>query len=196
MLFLQLNVAITRTKSQTSPLVNTKNVKIANKRPNDPVKFNPKLMRTEYMTATDLRKLVPRYEEYFDQFVAYMALELKKEFKQAIEHQKYKHKWKPLSIRYKDYKKTHNLSMKIWKATGLLLRSIGYKKYNGYYLIGIDPFKKYKNGIRVLDIAKYIEYGTRRMPARPLFRPILFEMRKNLHKRWLYFLRTVKHLKV
>lgn len=124
-----------------------------------------------------------------EKFAAYMAKELRNQFKDAITKQRFKSTWPPLSIPYRDWKGDHNLSLNIWEATGYLKKSIVYRKRNGYYLVGIDPYKKYKDGPKVLYVAQCIEYGTSRMPARPLFRPIFNQVRKNIRRYWVKFLR-------
>lgn len=124
-----------------------------------------------------------------EEFAKYIAQVLRNEYKKAIDKQRYRYRWKPLSFRYMYYKETYNLSLKIWEATGLLKNSIVYRKRNGYYMVGIDPYKKYKNGVRVLDVAKCMEYGTSRMPARPLFRPLFEYIRKNIRRYWDKFLK-------
>lgn len=130
------------------------------------------------------------FPQFHDEFIHYLAKTLKQEYKDAIDKQKYIHKWAPLSISYIRYKEKHNLSVKIWKATGLLQDSIKVMRLFDCYLIGIDPKVRYKNGPKVIDIARYMEYGTNRTPARPLFTPILNNMRKNLGRYWKKFLLT------
>ena len=134
-------------------------------------------------------------EDLQEEFAKYMAKVLRNEFKKAIDKQRYRRKWPPLSITYLRYKEKHHLSLKMWKATGLLQKSIVYRKRNGYYLVGIDPYKRYRNGPKVLEIAKCLEYGTTRMPARPLFRPIFEYTRKHIRTYWNKFLKS-KHIKI
>lgn len=131
-------------------------------------------------------------EEYVEDFAKYLVKVIKSELKKAIDNQRYSYKWAPLSVPYVRYKKTHNLSLKTWEATGLLHDSIIYRKRNGYYIVGIDPNKRYKNGAKVIDIAKCLEYGTSKMPPRPLFRPIFTYIRKNIRRYWKKFLREEK----
>lgn len=122
------------------------------------------------------------------EFAKYLADLMRDEFVAAIEDQRFANKWPPLSFNYLRYKRIHRLSLKTWEATGVLKDSIVSKKRLGYYYVGIDPNRRYRNGARVLDIASYLEYGTSRMPARPLFRPIFEDIRKNLDNYWMDFL--------
>lgn len=131
-----------------------------------------------------------KYPEWLqEEFAAFMAKEIRDQFREAIEKQRFKSTWPALSIPYLTWKKKNHLSLKIWEATGYLRKSIVYRKRNGYYLVGIDPYKKYKDGPSVLFVAKCIEYGTSRMPARPLFRPIFNQIRKHTGRYWKKFLK-------
>lgn len=142
----------------------------------------------------ELGKYITRkYPKNFaDDFVKYMAKELRRQYKDAIKKQRFINRWKPLSVSYKTYKQEHHLSLNIWEATGLLLKSISYRRMSRGYIVGINPRVRYKNGLKVLDIARMMEYGTRKMPARPLFTPILNQVRKNISRYWKKFLKEEK----
>lgn len=122
------------------------------------------------------------------EFAKYLAEIIRKEFSDAIDDQRFKNYWPPLSLFYLRYKRVHHLSMKTWKATGLLQKSIVAKRRAISYYVGIDPNKRYHNGAKVIDIAACMEYGTSRMPARPLFRPIFEDIRKHVRDYWEDFL--------
>lgn len=123
-------------------------------------------------------------------FAEYVAGIIRDECATAIEDERFRNKWPPLSVTYVRYKQRHRLSMKMWKATGLLEQSIVARKRLGYWYVGVDPSKRYRNGMKVIDIARCMEYGTSRMPARPLFRPIFEDIRKNLGSYWDDFLES------
>ena len=186
MLYLKLNVSLMKLASQKFTRFGVDKLEI-------PTRMG---FHNRYLTDFELKKLYPNMPEYFSEFVEYMAEKMRDNIKKAIELQRYRVKWKPLSIPYLKYKRLHHLSLKTWKATGLLYRSIAYKKHNDYYIIGINPYMRYKNGMRVIDVARYLEYGTRKSPARPLFRPVIFEMRKNLRLYWMTFLREKKGIHI
>lgn len=122
------------------------------------------------------------------EFANYLAEIIRKEFSDAIDDQRFINYWPPLSLSYLRYKRLHHLSLKTWKATGLLQDSIVAKRKVISYYVGIDPNKRYRNGAKVIDIAKCMEYGTSRMPARPLFRPIFEDIRKHVDDYWEAFL--------
>ena len=122
------------------------------------------------------------------EFAKYLAEIIRTEFSNAIDDQRFKRWWPPLNMNYLRYKRVHHLSMKTWKATGLLQKSIVAKRRAISYYVGVDPNKRYRNGAKVIDIAACMEYGTSRMPARPLFRPIFEDIRKNVKNYWEDFL--------
>lgn len=122
------------------------------------------------------------------EFCEYVAHRLYNDILDYIDNQHYAKsgKWAPLSISYLKYKRKHHLSDKIWVATGHLKNSIYVRKSGGHtYTVGISPTKKYPGTtVKVIDVAKWMEYGTRRMPPRPLFRPITTMYRNNVSRYW------------
>jgi hypothetical protein len=146
------------------------------------------------LTITDIeftpgKQLVKMYPQFADDFAKYIAELMKQELVKAIEKQRYSSKWAPLSFSYMRYKKLHGLSLNVWEAHGILKDSIIARKQNGHYVIGIDETKRYKNGPKVAQVAKWMEYGTSTMPARPLFRPVITYIRKNMGRYWRKFLK-------
>lgn len=128
-------------------------------------------------------KLTP--EQYID-FLLYVATELVATVVNAIDAQRYKKKWKPLSVKYLSYKKKHNLSLKIWEATGHLKNSIRVFKRNDYIAMGFDDRTVYPNSsLKVNLVARFLEFGSRdnhRPPSRPLWRPLQVYIRKNISR--------------
>lgn len=98
-------------------------------------------------------------------------------------------RWEPLSPGYAEFKRKVGLKPGIWQATGLLTKSITHYRENDYYVIGIDPNVKYPDShVSVLFVAKCMEFGTRYMPARPLFGPTVTFMRRHVRQYWELFL--------
>lgn len=98
--------------------------------------------------------------------------------------------WAPLS--------PHTVALKghdkIFVETGSLRAGIRVRAIrapsNGYSIfIGASPWVKNTDGRKLSDIMRYLEYGTSKMPARPLIRPtwnevkdkVKADMRKTLH---------------
>ena len=106
-----------------------------------------------------------------------VARELVKRLKKRIEEQD--SKWKPLNKEYLEYKKRHGLDLRKWVATGELESSITVKHSHGSYYVTFLR-KKNKEGRFFETIARANEYGTSRIPPRPLFRPVLEAFRKEM----------------
>lgn len=139
-------------------------------------------------------------EDEYKDFQIYMAEQILKEFRDAIDKQRYKkgpRAWKPLSISYMTWKRRHNLSLNIWEATGRMKKSLKIFKKGNMIAIGFMQRDVYpKTYAKINDIARYLEYGgnkdPNRPPARPLFRPVLENCRKNVRR---YYKRYLKELK-
>lgn len=115
-----------------------------------------------------------------EEFSRYMAYEISKLLVKAIDTQKYRKTWRELNPEYVAWKRKRGFSIKIWEASGFLKLNIGYNNKTKYIELGINPTARYKNGQSVLQIARWLEYGTKRMPERPLFRPTIMYVRKNI----------------
>ena len=86
--------------------------------------------------------------------------------------------WKPLAQKTIELK-GHN---KIYIETGSLKNGIVARRIrapkNGYSLfIGCNAWEKNSKGSKLSDIMIYLEYGTSKIPARPLIRPTWEELR-------------------
>lgn len=138
----------------------------------------------------------------------------------VVNHKKFIHKWKPLSIQYMAYKKKHKLSLKTWKATGRLLSNLKvfdkqhhiYSPYRNNIVVSVnknnilyvgylytDKYRhKNRHNIAINKVAKMLEYGisyplNHSIPARPLFRPCMDYIKKNINKLYSsYYIRTNK----
>lgn len=127
--------------------------------------------------------------EVLEDFSKYLAEQMKKLLIRRIKTQYSYLRWKPLTPGYEEFKKKSGLSSNIWEATGLLVNSIICYKESNFYVVGIDPRAKYPNSkVSVLFVAKCMEFGTRYMPARPLFGPTVSFMRRHVRKYWEKFL--------
>lgn len=128
-------------------------------------------------------------------FVRYLAITIKKLLKSSIKTQYYSGRWEPLSDSYLKFKSDHGLSENIWEATGKLVDSISYYRHGDRYIVGISDSAKYPNGLSVRYVAKCMEFGTRNMPARPLFAPVMKYVRNNIRTYWeLYLMNPHKYL--
>lgn len=142
--------------------------------------------------TVNIKKQLNDPKTYLD-FQFYMSEMLRDEFVRAIDKQRFGKKWPPLSFPYYTYKQRKNLSLNIWEATGLLKKEIKVFKKGSYIAVGFRQKDVYpKTQAKINSIAKYVEYGTPKMPARALFRPLTEYMRKHVSD---YFKRYQKELK-
>ena len=129
-------------------------------------------------------------------FNLYVATTLAATVVNAIDNQRYKSTWKPLSLNYLTFKKKHHLSLKIWEATGHMKKSIRVFKKGKFIAVGFDNRAIYpKSYIQVNLVARFLEFGSRdntHPPSRPLWRPLHVYVRKNIDR---YYAAYVKELK-
>lgn len=132
-----------------------------------------------------IQKDYPNLTFHIGRFAHYMANVMSEEIVKAIDKQRFAHTWAPLSIAYYESKKKKNLSLNIWEATGTFKDNITTYRSNNMWVVGIHRFKMYPGtNIRIYQVAKFMEFGTDRMPARPLFRPLTVYLRKNIRVYW------------
>lgn len=122
----------------------------------------------------------------FEEYIAQRYVDLVKE---RVETQKYSAKWAPLSRRYLQEKREKGWSLKTWEATGQLMRELKVKSKR---VIGFDNRKVHKeSGERLLSIARKNEYGSFKVPSRPLFRLVYWYMSKNIRYFYESYVRGV-----
>jgi len=85
----------------------------------------------------------------------------------------------PLSPAYKK-RKVYIHRNDFWVNTERLVKNIRVWKFKGERLIGIPKNVYYPNGTPVVDVANYLENGTRVIPPRPLFRLVFARLIANL----------------
>jgi len=89
--------------------------------------------------------------------------------RQVLELQLYR--WEALNANYLKYKKAHGLDERILIATGEYKDNIKVFKHGKGYVVGLPRGKKHNvSGIPLVTLAKYHEFGTSKMPARPMWR--------------------------
>lgn len=146
-------------------------------------------------------------EEYYHEFLRYVAEEFRDSLVQAINRQRFKNNdltrfkkksntykgWPPLSLAYYRWKEKHKLSLKMWEATGFLKNSIEViprKAWGGpdHIIVGFREFTIYPDkNVTPLMISRVLEFGNDKIPPRPLFTPLYFYMRKHSRKYWENF---------
>ena len=85
----------------------------------------------------------------------------------------------------------------IYVETGFLRDNLKVRKVrapkNGLtYFIGADAWTIHKpSGLKFSDLMIYLEYGTEKIPARPLIRPTMQEVEKTIQRHWRECLRDL-----
>lgn len=119
-------------------------------------------------------------------FQVYLAQEYVRLVKLSIDQQRYRARWKDLTPGYLEYKRKHGLSLNIWEATGELKKSLKVMSPNGRTIvIGFDKRRTHKgSSAKLYKLARWLEYGTLRIPPRPLFRMVYIYMSSNINYFW------------
>jgi len=165
-------------------------------------KFAPGIKLSRLLVEATGSSRVP--DKLQQEFASWLADTMAEMLVDYINLQHYLGRWTPLSPAYKEWKESVGLSTDIWIATGTLRDSIRSKKISGGYSVGPDPHAEYENGVSVLDVARWMEFGTSRMPARPLFGPVTDNIRKHsraflkrflAEKTWTYYKMMERALK-
>lgn len=146
-------------------------------------------LESQWRPASRMAKGNEEQEALLGKFAKKIALIYADEIVKSIESQRYKSKWEPLSGPYLEYKKRNNLSTNIWEATSLVHDSIGVWRSNDKYVVGIKRDVKYPgSNVPAYRVIRMLEFGTSKMPARPLFMPVKRLINSRLRKYWEEFL--------
>lgn len=135
------------------------------------------------------------FEAVYKAFTIYVAHYILYRFKKSVREQKVNGKsfsstYKPLS---KSYQKTKPMATrnKFWINSGALVEKLGVYATRGNIVHigfrGNPSYIKTKDKVKFRDVLKYVEYGTKNIPARPLLRPIMISTRKNIGRLWLRY---------
>lgn len=130
------------------------------------------------LNMESLYALRREFRAEFEDFTETMAKRGAANIKRRIYAQSYGHA--PLNPLYRKRKKRHGLDTRILIATGAYVASIEARRQNKHQWI-IAPRPGASHGRRAMStIGLWLEYGTRRMPARPHFRPEAAKLRKEM----------------
>lgn len=129
------------------------------------------------------------------EFELYLCDIFIKEVKRCIDTQSIK--WEPLSRPYLLSKARRGLSTNIWEATSQLKNTLSVRKSTGMVLtIGWKRSEHHKGSkIPIYKIARSLEYGTMKIPPRPLFRVVFSKIERNLSKYYEEYLDSVNDRK-
>ena len=117
--------------------------------------------------------------------VMQLAEDIVRELRRVIENQLLT--WKPLSAAYLRRKRRLNLDERILIATGHYLDSIQVRTDpNDDWKITIGFYENQQHpvyeGIDFNDLARWLEYGTTQMAARPHWRPVFYKFRQEFNQ--------------
>lgn len=94
----------------------------------------------------------------------------------AIEEEQFKNSWRPLTPGYRKYKASRGLAPYCWEATGQLKNGLRVKSGR---VVGFDGRMRHSSGLSYNKLVRKLEYGSGRVPPRPLFRLVLEDMKVN-----------------
>jgi hypothetical protein len=143
-------------------------------------------VKKEYMIDYPTKDSPEDFQDFMKGFLEWQCDLVVKRIDEVIKRRLYN--WHPLSPSYLDWKKKTHLDPRTWIATGQTLNSIHYW-YSGLadaFFVGVHPTKRYrypdkngqlttKKGAKILDILRWLEFGTTKMKARPLFSKVFKE---------------------
>lgn len=154
-----------------------------------PMSIYIKVSETEWRPGSRLVKGT-EFEDLLDDFAKYIANIYRDQVVEAINSQRYRGTWEPLSPEYAEFKRKKGLSTKIWEATKYLKESIDVWRLRDYYVVGVKRNVMYPNSkTPVYKVVRWLEFGTSKIPARPLFMPIKRSISSNIRTYWDKFLR-------
>lgn len=67
---------------------------------------------------------------------------------------------------------------------GLVVRRIKSTTKGSTLFIGASPWKRHEGGMKMSDLMIWLEYGTDKIPPRPLVQPTIEEVEELLKKHW------------
>jgi hypothetical protein len=145
-----------------------------------------KIPRKAYKRIELLSQLGEENKKFNMQVSRDLALEARRRIRKHIKKQDLD--WASVKPEYQEQKTKEGYGNLIWKRTGYLYKKIKIIRKNGVngflgYDVGFEEDDIYPNtNIPVGLVAKVLEYGSpsRNIPARPLFRVVREEIRKDI----------------
>lgn len=119
-------------------------------------------------------------DQAFSKFLNHIS----KRLKEVIKNQEYN--WQPLSPKYAEWKKRMGLDPRTLVSKGDYVDAIGvYEKPEGKY-VGFKPGEKHRSlnwdgtyfYLDYVKLARILEFGNRKVPARPHWRPVASEAKQ------------------
>lgn len=101
--------------------------------------------------------------------------------------------WTPLAQRTIEAKNSEKIYIETgWLKDNLVVRRLKNNPRGSTIFIGASPWKRHQpSGEKFSDIMIWLEYGTDKIPARPLIRPTWAELEKELKDNWRGMIREL-----
>lgn len=138
------------------------------------------------------KKLTP--EKLQLEFTQYLAVVLRERVKDSVQKQTIagapmKRLYKPLNPEYRK-SKPWGTKGKFWVKTHTLIDTLSVWREGNVVKIGWKRSVTYQDsGVSVADVAMWVENGTDKMPARPLFKPHMAFISKNISQYFKHFVK-------
>lgn len=144
-------------------------------------------------------------QETYREFTEEVAHEYRDKVESAIRSDRFASDYTPLKQEYRERKERLDMMDGFWTRTGQMADAITVERHRPTkaFVVGIDPTARYrtvrvtedgrdfslgnKEELRILTIAKFLEFGTEFIPARPVFKPILKELQDGASDLWEQF---------
>lgn len=127
-----------------------------------------------------------------DEYQRYMAFVYYQAINRALDKELYDKKFVRLSSDYLQWKFDNHLYTNTWQATGFLRFNISIKRLGKLnYHITFFNKRRPDSDLRLLKLARYLEYGTDRIPPRPLFTNVFRNISHNT-SRYIEYFRAIK----
>lgn len=138
------------------------------------------------------------FQNFISGFLEWQCTKIIERTKEVVRKRLYS--WHPLSPSYVAFKDRMGLDPRIWLASGQIEQSIKYwyVPLADAWFIGVHPTLRHrgykkgggldweKKGARLIDIIKWLEFGTTKMKARPLYTKVLEEFKSKKKQTALY----------
>lgn len=125
--------------------------------------------------TTAVKGIGPAIQRGYDKAVSKYARKLLRVIQESIQNGGPPNSiWEPHSESTMRTYKSHGWVVgQPYYRTGLFYRSLGLYEYRGKTYIGLPSGTRTENGLTMVQLARLLESGSDRIPARPLFKPSL-----------------------
>jgi hypothetical protein len=154
-------------------------------------------VKREFVIDYPTKNAPDDFKKFMDSFLKWQCGLIIERTKEVVRKKLYN--WHPLSPSYVKFKEKMGLDPRTWLASGQVEKAIHYwySPLADSYFIGVHPTLRHRNyikggydqkkkGTRIIDIIRYLEFGTTKMKPRPLFTKVLAEFKSKKRQTELY----------